>query len=114
MNPADAEYRSALRRSDPARQPRRSSRPEVPSSAAVLAGCEWRDQAFTVGQARWSSASGRANDALRNAFNERRRSTTSPVATIGVDWATHCMHIGSGYPCPWSSGIGRYALPWIR
>src|SRR5262249_29988245 len=43
---------------------------------------------------RCSNASGRANDAFRNAFNERRRSTTSPVATIGVDWATHCMHIG--------------------
>jgi hypothetical protein len=47
---------------------------------------------IALGQARRSSASGRAKDAFMKAMNDRRRSTTSPVATIGVLWATHCMH----------------------
>jgi hypothetical protein len=32
-----------------------------------------------------------------NAMNDRRRRTTSPVATIGVDCATHCMHTPATY-----------------
>jgi hypothetical protein len=35
---------------------------------------------------------------LRNAESDRRRRTTRPVATIGVDCATHCMHIGWTVP----------------
>jgi hypothetical protein len=43
--------------------------------------------------ARCRSASGRENDAFRNAVKDFRRSTTTAVPTIGVDCATHCMHI---------------------
>jgi hypothetical protein len=47
-----------------------------------------------VGYTRPSHANGAASDAFTNAFSERRRRTTSPVATMGVLCATHCMHIG--------------------
>ena len=43
--------------------------------------------------ARRKRASGDASDAFMNATSERRRSTVTPTAIIGVLWATHCMHM---------------------
>ena len=66
---------------------------EMPRSVVLLLNTGGIREEGTGGQARRSSDRGRAKDAFKKAASERRRRTTSPVASMGVDWATHCMHI---------------------
>jgi len=53
---------------------------EIPRTSMPLP-----DRQIGRAYARRMKASGRANDALRKDVIERRRRTTSPAATIGVD-----------------------------